>query len=67
MKMQARTAEQKEIFAACTPFLFPIPLEEQEPGLIGLGTNRKTCLLSQISVFAKFINQQQQTATRHDD
>ena len=38
MKKQARTAKQKEIFAACTPLLVPRPIEEQEPELIGLHT-----------------------------
>lgn len=36
MKKQARTAKQKEIFAACAPFVVPRPIEDQEPESIGL-------------------------------
>ncbi len=38
MKKPARTAKQKELFAACTPFLVPRPIGDQERESIGLHT-----------------------------
>jgi hypothetical protein len=38
MKKKGRTVKQKEIFAACTPFLVPRRIEDQEPESIGLHT-----------------------------